>query len=378
ALEAVSANACQAGIAAAAIGPNAPDGHAEYVHVWPRDAALAALELVNSDAAAAKSVAGALCSLKRDSEFLLFQRYELNGDPDPRGWCNEKGKRQLDQDALVFLAAQKLGLAAPIKSIGALLTEVEAGTPSTDVWEQKQGYFFYTSCALACGINAAAKLAPEQKLRCKNVVSMLAQSLDSFWNNELKCFTKTPNGTIDFEAALGITLLLQFKPFNPDFRFLCRSLLTLDKIERELSVRVGCSKALIRYKEDFWDGERVGPAGIGRPWPMGNLFVSEAYSLLAIEFSRLKNKKIAELCRRKARAWLAAAEELPGFNEFPEQVDPEGFVPASSPKKLSWCAAEYLKATRLLASARKACDVARVGRAAVVCAAVYHVSRVAN
>ncbi|NYZ75444.1 hypothetical protein H0O03_04260, partial [Candidatus Micrarchaeota archaeon] len=46
ALEAVSANACQAGIAAAAIGPNAPDGHAEYVHVWPRDAALAALELV--------------------------------------------------------------------------------------------------------------------------------------------------------------------------------------------------------------------------------------------------------------------------------------------------------------------------------------------
>jgi len=373
AFEAVSANACKAGIAAAATGPNAPDGHAEYVHVWPRDAALVALELGEHGASEAKALAGALCALERDSE-LLFQRYELNGEPDPRGWCNEAGKRQLDQDALVFLAAQRLGI-QHTAGLDALLKEVEAGTPSTDVWEQKQGYFFYTTCALACGINAAAKLASGQRIRCKKTVSMLVQSLDSFWNNELKCFTKTPQGTIDFEAALGITLLLQFKPFNPDFRFLCRSLLTLKKIEKELSVRVGCSKALIRYKGDFWDGERVGPEGIGRPWPMGNLFVSEAYSLLAIEFSRMKNKTIAKQCLEKAKAWLASTEELPGFNEFPEQVDPKGFVPASSPKKLSWCAAEYLKATRL---ARQAGDVARVGRAAVVSAAVNHVAHSAN
>lgn len=385
ALEVIRRNSCKAGLAAACSGPATPDGHLEYVHVWPRDAALVALELAHCDAVAAAALTSSLAALQRDNG-LLFQRYELNGRPDERTWCNFNCSRQLDQDALVLLSAYKTKVVLPeLKSgLEALFAQVEARLPCTDVWEQKQGYFFYSTCALACGLAAAGKMIKSERSRCDATVRRLAESLDCFWDNELRCFTKTPDGTVDFEVALGIALVLEYKPFAPDFRFLCRVLLSLGRIENELAARVGNSFALLRYKEDFWDGERVGAAGIGRPWPMGNLFVSEAYSLLAIEFKQLKNKRLDAHCSKKAGVWLAAAEAIPGFNEFPEQVGASGFAPPNSPKQLSWCAAEYLKALRLLAlsrqlnSARQAFDVARVARTAAVSAVVNHVARVAH
>jgi hypothetical protein len=38
---------------------------------------------------------------------LFYQRYEMDGNPDPRAWCNCDNARQLDQDALKFIAISK-------------------------------------------------------------------------------------------------------------------------------------------------------------------------------------------------------------------------------------------------------------------------------
>ena len=104
ALESIEKNVREQGILAASSGPG--EQGEEYLHIWPRDAVLVALELLNHDKPKAFQILSAICNLKTDGG-LLFQRYEEDGEVDSKAWCNHTGKRQLDQDALKFVAASK-------------------------------------------------------------------------------------------------------------------------------------------------------------------------------------------------------------------------------------------------------------------------------
>lgn len=350
ALEAIKNNTLESGaIVAAASGPSA-HGHDEYKHVWPRDALLVAIELSNHSPTHALKIYSFISKLPRDRG-LFFQRYELNGRPDDRAWCNAHGRRQLDQDALFLLATYKL---SPFKKIDALCTvkallkAIHSKQASTDVWEQKQGYFFYTTCALIAGLRAAKKLFHEFPELSKTIFE-LEGSIESFYDLELKSFVKSPSEkVIDLEVLLGLNLLLESgSPLARGKEFVERSISTLSNLEGELVVFVKGAGIPLRYQGDFWNGEVVGDAGIGRPWPMGSALLSQTYSLLTKAAKENGLNKAAEYCFVKSGAWLSQAKQIPGMEWFPEQVDFDGSIPFNSPKPLSWCASEYLKANRL-------------------------------
>jgi GH15 family glucan-1,4-alpha-glucosidase len=57
--------------------------HKEYLHVWPRDSLMVALELKNSNPLLAKKIVETILSLPTENG-LFYQRYELDGTPDAK------------------------------------------------------------------------------------------------------------------------------------------------------------------------------------------------------------------------------------------------------------------------------------------------------
>lgn len=105
ALSAIRSNVTERySVIAASEGPGTD--HKEYLHVWPRDSFFVALELKNFNPGMAERIVESILNLSTDNG-LFYQRYELDGSPDPRAWCNGDGSRQLDQDALRFVAVSK-------------------------------------------------------------------------------------------------------------------------------------------------------------------------------------------------------------------------------------------------------------------------------
>jgi GH15 family glucan-1,4-alpha-glucosidase len=335
----------------------APEGpgtdHKEYLHVWPRDAIFVALELKNFDRRTAEKVVENVLALPTDNG-LFYQRYELDGKPDPRAWCNGDGSRQLDQDALRFVAVSKFpGLKIDLEklkeSYTALLNQIKDKKTTTDVWEQKKGYFFYTTAALIWGLKCAEKIIPGAKDQHKDVLKQMMDSLDSFYDEKLKSFVKSPSEKIiDLEVVLGLNILFEsgLELFNTKEELL-KVLSTLKAIEKELCVTVGKSKIPIRYKNDFWNGESVGANGSGRPWPMGAAMISQTYNHVADAALTIGEYELAREALENVHKWLGYVKSLPNIHVFPEQIDYDGSLPKLAPKPLTWCAAEVMKAERL-------------------------------
>jgi len=276
--------------------------------------------------------------------------------PDDRAWCNGDGTRQLDQDALRFVALAKFPRIAENNGIGkfydAFLRQIKNATPSTDVWEQKRGYFFYTSAAIIWGLKSIEKLIPSSK-KHEKILNEIIKSLDSFFDEKLKSFVKSPSEKIiDLEVVLALNVLFESGIFNTKEN-IEKALSTLRAVEGEIVVTVGNSKIPIRYKEDFWNGESVGQNGSGRPWPMGIAFISQAYSHVAKAALSIGEKKIAEDALKDACRWLSYLKTVPNIDKFPEEIDFDGSLPKLVAKPLTWCAAEIVKAERLLLEARK-------------------------
>ena len=152
---------------------------------------------------------------------------------------------------------------------------------------------------------------------------------------------------MDLEVALGLCVLFESGAFSGSRPFLYRALNSLALFETDLLQPAGNSFAPIRYHGDFWDGERVGPAGIGRPWPMGTAMLSSAYGYAAIEAEKQGDEQTASYCRTQAIQWFTALCKLPYASTFAEQVTVEGHLPPAGPHRLSWAAAEYLRARRV-------------------------------
>lgn len=336
--------------------PNGPlqGEHKEYLHLWPRDTIFVALELKNLNEKMAEKMVESLMNLPTDNG-LFYQRYELDGKPDSRAWCNGDGARQLDQDALRFVALARFPRLAENNGIckfyDAFLKQIENEKPSTDVWEQKRGYFFYTSAAIIWGLKSVEKLIPEAKNRHKEIFKRIVKSLDSFYSKELKSFVKSPSDKIiDLEVVLGLNLLFESKIFKKKEE-LEKALSTLNVVEREIAVNVNGIKVPIRYKDDFWNGEAVGPNGSGKPWPMGSAFLAQVYAHIAKAAISIKEFEIAKFALENAKRWLDYFKNMPNIEEFPEQINFDGSLPNIIPKPLTWCASEIIKAERLVEEA---------------------------
>ena len=225
------------GLIAAPEGPG--EDHKEYLHIWPRDAFFVALELVKFDEGTAKNISEFVLNLPTD-DGLFYQRYELDGSPDPIAWCNGNCNRQLDQDALRFVIASKIsGLKVEMKklkeSYDAFLKQIKSKNPSVDVWEQKKGYFFYTTASLIWGIISAEKIFGKND-EDEKILKELINSIESFYDKKLKSFVKSPSDRIiDLEVALGLNILFECKlKIFKNKNFLKRALSSLKRIEDEL------------------------------------------------------------------------------------------------------------------------------------------------
>jgi len=332
--------------------------HKDYLHVWPRDSFFVALELKNFNRSLAEDIVRGVVKLPTDNG-LFYQRYELNGIPDDRAWCNGDGNRQLDQDALRFVVlAEFPGIRTDIKEIKknyeSFLDQIKQKKTVTDVWEQKNGYFFYTSTAIIWGLKSAEKILPESKEKHKKILDEIVKSLDSFFDKKLNSFVKTPSEKIiDLEIILGLNILFQYgNGIFASRQRLEKVVSTLKAVEKEIAVKIGDVKVPIRYKEDFWNGEKVGPNGSGRPWPMGIAFISQAYSYLVKAALSIREFGIAEEALEDAYRWLSYLKNTPNIEQFPEQIDFDGSVPQQVARPLTWCAAELLKAERLFSEAK--------------------------
>ncbi|MEM5794411.1 MAG: hypothetical protein QXS48_00770 [Candidatus Aenigmatarchaeota archaeon] len=332
--------------------------HKEYFHVWPRDAFFVALELENFDRKTARKIAEFVLNLPTDNG-LFYQRYEVDGKPDPNAWCNGDSNRQLDQDALRFVVVSIIkGLKVDLKklkeSYKALLEQIKSKKPSVDVWEQKKGYFFYTTSALIWGIKCAEKIFGENK-EDKKILDELIESLESFYDKKIKSFVKSPSERIvDLEVVLGLNILFESElEFLKKKENLERILSTLEKVEEELCVKVKGVKIPLRYKDDFWNGETISGKGSGRPWPMGCALITQAYCYLARNAFEVKAYEIALKALKGAKKWINYMRKIPNVYYFPEQIDFDGSLPKYCPKPLTWCAAEFMKAERVYFETRK-------------------------
>lgn len=351
---------------AAPIGPGGE--HKEYLHVWPRDALLTAIELKHLDPVLAESIARSVLQLPTDRG-LFFQRYELSGHPDPKAWCNTDGSRQLDQDALRFIAMSEFpGIEFDeielVSSYFSLLKRLIYKETVCDVWEQKRGYFFYSTAILIWGLKCAERLIPEFALSHEEIVGEMLESVRSFYDEGLESYVKGPSDRIiDLEVILGLNVLFQSGLELFETREgLEKVLSTLDAVEREICVDIGKVKGKgkakaskvpikvpIRYKDDFWDGERVGSNGIGRPWPMGAAMIAQTYSHVADAAFGIGEDKIASKALKSAKKWLDQVRRIPHIDKFPEQIAHDGSLPELTPRPLTWCASEIIKAKRLYA-----------------------------
>lgn len=356
AIRTIESNTTENGVIAALEGPGKE--HKEYLHIWPRDTIFVALELKNFNKSLAEKMIQSIIDLPTDNG-LFYQRYELDGLPDDRAWCNGDGARQLDQDALKFVALAKFpnikfNPKKLRKSYNTFLEQIKSKKVSTDVWEQKRGYFFYTSAAISWGLKSIEKLIPSSKKQHRDILNEVIKSLDSFFDEKLKSFVKSPSEKIiDLEVVLGLNVLFESKIFNTKEK-IEKAVSTLKAVEDEIVVTVGNTKIPIRYKNDFWNGEAVGQNGSGRPWPMGIAFISQTYSHIAKAALSVGEQKIAEDALKNANRWLSYLKTVPSINKFPEEIDFDGSLPKLVPKPLTWCAAEIIKAERLFLEARNA------------------------
>lgn len=334
----------------------APDGHEMYLHFWPRDTIFIALELRKSSPKLSKKIVEATLNFPTDKG-LFYQRYDPDCSPDPDGWANEDGKRQLDQDALKFVSLVEfdnlnLNKAEIKESYYSFLDQIKRKLTSMDVWEQKTGYFFYSTATIIWGLKSVEKAFPEFKKTHKKVLKGIIESLDSFYDEELGSFVKsTDEKILDLEVILGLNVLFDAE-VDFDRKDLEKILSTLEAVEREIVVDFGDYKIPIRFKDDFWNGEIVGDSGIGRPWPMGTAMISQLYANCARLAGDLGDFDLEKQCLRNSERWLKYIKKVPSIHEFPEQIKRDGSVPALIPRPLTWCAAEILKAERLFFEAK--------------------------
>jgi len=349
ALQTIKENIFHNRVVAAAEGPGID--HKEYLHVWPRDSLMVALELKYFNRSLAKKIVETILDLPTENG-LFYQRYELDGTPDAKAWCNGDGNRQLDQDALKLVAVAKFPRLKfdedKLKQCyESLLKHIVDNKTVTDVWEQKKGHFFYTHATLIWGLKSAEKIFPESKKRHKKILKKLIKDLDSYYDENLKSFVKgLEERIIDLEVVLGLNILFELNLIKTKEN-IEKVLSTLQVIEDELSVNIRNFKIPIRYKDDFWNGESVGHNGNGRPWPMGAAMISQAYSYVSVVALSLGEYKLVKKSLKHAKRWLNYVKKLPNIEKFPEQIDFDGSLPQFGPKNLTWCASEIIKADRL-------------------------------
>jgi GH15 family glucan-1,4-alpha-glucosidase len=352
ALDAIKRNVTRGyGVIAASEGPGN-----EYMHIWPRDSIFVALEMLRHDRGFAKKIVENIANLPHDRG-MLYQRYNLDNNPDSKGWCNSEKARQLDQDALKFVAMSHFPKSVDkekmLKQYSEFLKRIKNRDSSTDVWEQKRGYFFYTTSSIIWGLLSAEKIIPKLRYRHRKILKEMVKSLDSFYDEEIKSFVKSPTERIiDLEVVLGLNVLFEsgLKIFVSR-EDLAKVISTLEKLEDELCYHVCGVKVPIRYKGDFWNGEDA--CGSCRPWPMGCALISQAYSRIAERALEIEDYELSKKALRNAKRWLGYMKSVPNMEHFPEQIDYDGSLPKNVPKPLTWCAAETLKADRIYSETKK-------------------------
>ena len=311
------------------------------------------MELKNFDSKLAESIVKNMLQLPTDNG-LFYQRYKIDGKSDPMAWCNSDGHRQLDQDALRFVVISKfpnikLNQKMLKESYNAFLMQIKNKFTSTDVWEQKRGYFFYSTATLIWGLTCAEKVIQESKKQHENILKELIESIDLFYDEKLKSFVKSPSEKIiDLEILLGLNVLFEsgLELFNTKEKLL-RVLSTLKVIEKELCVKIGKIEIPIRYKNDPWNGEYVGNNGNCRPWPMGVAIISQTYSHVVNVALKVGEYEIVVEALKNANKWFEYIKDIPNIHHFPEQIEYDGSLPKLVPKPLTWCASEIIKAERL-------------------------------
>lgn len=338
------------GVIAAATSPGGE--HKDYLHMWPRDSLLVAMEIGKFDRIMAEKIVENVLNLPHESG-MLYQRYEQDATPDPHGWCNTDDSRQLDQDALKFVALSLFpNIIFNRKEVAGqyreFLNRIASKKTSTDVWEQKRGYFFYTTAAILWGLKGAQAILKIDP-RHKKIEKEMLDSIESFYDKDIGCYVKSPSEKIiDLEVALGFNVIFEsgIKVFDSKEK-LRRVVLTLEKIESDLCYSVDDIKIPIRYRGDFWNGETVGSMGECRPWPMGCAMISQSYCYVANAAISLGDYDMFLKSLKNAERWLLYARSVPNIESFPEQVDYDGSLPQLVPRPLSWCAAEMIKAGRM-------------------------------
>jgi len=251
--------------------------------------------------------------------------------------------------ALSLFPSLKMDKNTIFKSYNSLLDQIVAKNTVTDVWEQKRGYFFYSTAALIWGLKSAEKIIPGSSKIHREILTELVESIETFYDNERESFVKSPSDkTMDLEVLLAIMILSQCQIEElKSSKHLKRILSTLRNLVSELCVTVNGKKIPMRYRQDFWNGEIVGTEGIGRPWPMGVAFISQVYSFAANLALELGEFEMAEYSHKMSNSWADQLTGIPHIHQFPEQIDKDGTLPESAPRPLTWCATEILKSYRL-------------------------------
>lgn len=361
----------QGGIVAGVDSDTVEFNRDHYGYVWPRDAALVAMALVDEGAGAEVAPYFRFIARGVSAEGFLAHKYNPDGSPGST-WhpAYLEGRAvtpiQADETALTLvaldhyvrrtgdraLAAELLpSLVVPAANfLARFRTDDGLVSPCWDLWEERYGVHAWTAGATYAALLAAERLADgraeSERRRWRHAAEAIAQaSRRAFWDPASGRLVRTlvleadglrPDPTPD--ASLWGLVAFGVVPVSaPEAEATRRALLE--------ALWVPGVGGLARYAGDTYFRAANLPAAVpGNPWVVTTCWLAE-WSARAGDEDRA----------RELLAWVERAAVDPGV--LPEQLDAQSGRPVSV-TPLAWSHAAYLSTRRAILDARRGTEAA--------------------
>lgn len=328
-------------------------GHNDhYSYVWPRDAAFVSDAV---DRAGFSQVARQFLSFANDTisdSGYFLHKYTPDGSlaPSWNPWFRD-GQKQLpiqeDETALVvWLLARHYDRNRDVDFVRSVYKRLvlqpadfmiafrdpESGLPlpSFDIWEERQGVFTFTCCAVCAALTSAAELASlfnEQERRA-HYLRVAAEIRDAMvrhlWIEDESRFAR---GLVVRDGKLQLDRTIDASAFATFYLgvFPAESAMvegTMRAIRDKLWVQTEVG-GVARYENDAYQRVADGETSVGNPWLICTLWLAEHAIARATSVAELQSAlDLIRWVRSKARPSLVLPEQIHPYTGVPLSVAP--------------------------------------------------------
>jgi GH15 family glucan-1,4-alpha-glucosidase len=299
---------------------------ATYSYCWGRDAGLVTKTLADLGLADSAERFVQFCSRVVTPERpYLLQKYRADGHwgASWHPWLVDgraEAPIQEDETALALVALGACGSDQLWASFGraaaafivAHRSDDGLPLPSWDLWEERRGVHFFTTCAVVAGLRACSSWEPS----LREVADQLVARLGRFWSDDRGRFLRSlGDETADSSVLAGLLLL------GPEDVAVSRIESCLSRLDEALRVRGG----LARYEQDYY----FRTVATGNPWVISTLWWGQLWARLGDPAPAVA---ALEWAAERAETTLVLAEQYAADDLRPLSVSP-----------LTWSHAEVLQ-----------------------------------